>query len=113
MWDTDTSRARMPNKLAEYLASGRPVITSAVGDLLDFLADGVNAYIGKPGDERDFADNMISVLEDPKRATHIGGAGQRTCIDRLDYRFQIDALSKFFIRCIESRNEGYKVPNLG
>jgi glycosyltransferase involved in cell wall biosynthesis len=103
MWDDEKSRTRLPNKLAEYLASGRPVITSAVGDLQDFLVDDVNAYIGAPGSERDFADNMISVLQDPDRADRIGAAGQRTCIDRMDYRFQIDSLSKFFVRCIDDR----------
>ena len=103
MWDDDKSRTRMPNKLGEYLASGRPVITSAVGDLLDFLVDGDNAYIGEPGNERDFANNMISVLQDPTRATRIGAAGQRTCVNRLDCRFQIDSLSKFFVKCIEYR----------
>ncbi|MCU1338080.1 MAG: glycosyltransferase family 4 protein [Bryobacterales bacterium] len=101
MWNDDKSRTRMPNKLGEYLASGRPVITSAVGDLLDFLVDGVNAYIGEPGNERDFANHMISVLQDPLRATQIGAEGQRTCIERLDYRFQIDSVSNFFIKCIE------------
>ena len=118
MWDDDKSRTRMPNKLAEYLASGRPVIASAVGDLADFLVDGVNAYIGQPGNERDFANSMISVLQDPIRANRIGEAGQRTCIERLDYRFQIGSLSKFFIRCIEcgkkaSRSLAHRVPSTG
>jgi glycosyltransferase involved in cell wall biosynthesis len=102
LWSDDKSRTRMPNKLAEYLASGRPVITSAVGDLLDFLVDGVNAYVGQPGSERDFANNMISVVKDPAGAARIGARGQRTCLERLDYRFQIESLSKFFLGCIES-----------
>jgi glycosyltransferase involved in cell wall biosynthesis len=102
MWDDDKSRTRVPNKLAEYLASGRPVITCAVGELLDFLENGVNAYIGQPGNEREFADHMISVLKDPAKAARMGAAGQRTCIERMDYRLQIESLSDFFIRCIQA-----------
>ncbi|MCU1275614.1 MAG: hypothetical protein JWO48_3045 [Bryobacterales bacterium] len=105
LWDDERSRTRMPNKLAEYLASGRPVITCGVGDLLDFLADGVNAYLSKPGDERNFADNMMAVLRDPCRATQIGAHGQRTCIERMDYRSQIDGLAGYFINCIEGRKQ--------
>jgi len=101
LWDNDMSRARMPNKLAEYLASGRPAITCRVGDLLDFLFHGVNAYLSKPGDERDFANQMIEILRDPSRANRIGAAGQKTSIDRFDYRSQIDTLAKFFGQCIE------------
>lgn len=104
MWEDEKSRTRVPNKLAEYLGSGRPVVTSAVGDIAAFLLDGTNAYLGRPGSERDFADNMIAVLHDPARASRIGAAGQRICIDRMDYRFQSKKLSRFFIQCIEARN---------
>jgi glycosyltransferase involved in cell wall biosynthesis len=105
LWDDDRSRTRMPNKLAEYLASGRPVIASGVGDLLEFLVDGVNAYVSKPGDERNFADKMMAVLRDPSRATQIGAQGQRTCIERLDYRSQVEGLAGYFINCIEGRQQ--------
>jgi glycosyltransferase involved in cell wall biosynthesis len=101
LWDDDMSRARMPNKLAEYLASGRPAITCKVGDLLDFLIPGTNAYLARPGDEQDFANKMIEVLLDPSRADRIGAAGQRTCISRFDYRSQIETLAQFFVQCIE------------
>jgi glycosyltransferase involved in cell wall biosynthesis len=101
LWDDLTSRARMPNKLAEYLAAGRPVVASKVGDLTDFLADGVNAYLAEPASEREFADKMIAILLDPARATQIGAAGQRACIKHLDYRSQVDSLAAFFTDCIE------------
>ena len=103
MWDDDRSKARLPDKLAEYLASGRPVISSAVGDIANFLQHGVNAYLGEPGSERDFADNMRAVMDDPARAARIGAAGQRTCLERMDYRYQSKSLSEFFVNCIESR----------
>jgi glycosyltransferase involved in cell wall biosynthesis len=103
MWDNDQSKARIPNKLAEYMAAGRPVITSAVGDLAAFLQHGVNAYLGGPGSERDFADNMLAVMEDPARAARIGAAGQKTCLERLDFRYRSATLSRFFVECIENK----------
>jgi glycosyltransferase involved in cell wall biosynthesis len=103
LWDDKRSRTRLPNKLGEYLASGRPVITGKMGDLLDFLEDGVSAYIGEPGDERQFAENMIAVLRDPARAAEIGAAGQRACLKTLDYRAHTDSLAKFFTACVERR----------
>jgi len=106
MWDDDKSKARLPNKLAEYMAAGRPVITSAVGDLAAFLKQGVNAYLGAPGSERDFADNMLAVMEDPARASRIGAAGQATCLERLDFRYQSAPLARFFVECIEGMDQG-------
>jgi glycosyltransferase involved in cell wall biosynthesis/peptidoglycan/xylan/chitin deacetylase (PgdA/CDA1 family) len=99
LWDDDRSRTRLPNKLGEYLASGRPVVASKVGDLTDFLFDNVNACLAAPGDERDFADRMISVLRDPVRAKEIGLAGQQACLAHLDYRAYSRILSKFFVAC--------------
>jgi glycosyltransferase involved in cell wall biosynthesis len=102
LWDDDKSRTRIPNKLAEYLAAGRPVVTCKVGDLCDFLVDGVNAYVAEPGVEREFADRMIDILRDRAKADRIGEAGQQCCLAQLDYRAHCDDLAKFFVECIES-----------
>ncbi len=104
LWDDDRSRTRLPNKLGEYLASGRPVVAGRIGDLTDFLIDDVNACLARPGDERDFAERMISVLRDPERAREIGVAGQRACIDHLDYRAHVPGLSRFFAECASQSN---------
>ena len=98
--DDDRSRTRMPNKLGEYLASGRPVITCAVGDLTDFLTHGVNAYLARPGDEESFAGQMMHVLDDQVSANRIGKAGQKVCARHLDYRVHATALAKFFRECV-------------
>ena len=101
LWNDEKSVTRLPNKMSEYLASGRPVITSGIGDVTDYLTDNVNAYFADPGDERRFAKKMIDVLDDPSRATDIGMAGQEVCCTRLDYRAYVSALSRFFVHCIE------------
>lgn len=110
LWDDLQSRTRMPNKLGEYLASGKPVITCRVGDLADFLVDGVNACLVKPGDDGDFADKMLTILNDPQMAARIGAAGRRICEQYLDYRVHTRGLAEFFAHCREQpanlRTEG-------
>lgn len=104
-WDDDRSITRFPNKISEYLASGRPVISCCVGELAHILTDRVNAYLGEPGNEREFADRMISVLQDPDRANQIGAAGQQICFNHLDYRAHVSGLTKFFLACIAHHRE--------
>ncbi len=94
------SRTRMPNKLAEYLASGRPVVTCPIGEQADFLKQGVNAYLAEPGNEAEFADQMARVLEDPETATRVGAAGQRVCLELLDYRAHSKGLANLFSRAM-------------
>ena len=38
------SKAAFPTKLAEYLASGTPVVSTRVGEIDHYLTDGVNIY---------------------------------------------------------------------
>jgi glycosyltransferase involved in cell wall biosynthesis len=102
LWDDDRSRTRLPNKMGEYLATGRPIVTSKVGDLTDFLIDNVNAYLTDPGNEGDFAEKMMSILLDPRRADRIGAAGQQACLVHLDYRAHTGGLAKFFVDCMDA-----------
>jgi glycosyltransferase involved in cell wall biosynthesis len=104
LWNDDKSITRLPNKMGEYLASGRPVVTCNVGDLTDFLLDDINARLAEPGSERGFADSMINLLQDPNRATEMGAAGQQICFAQLDYRAHASGLATFFLQCIEHHN---------
>jgi len=108
----DRSVTRLPNKMSEYLASGRPIVTSEIGDCVDLLTDNVNAYMAKPGDERSFADKMIAVLDQPARATEIGAAGQRICLSHLDFRPYSGVLSSFFSDCINGKRNALNFPSL-
>jgi glycosyltransferase involved in cell wall biosynthesis len=96
----------MPNKVGEYLASGVPVITCRVGDLTDFLKNGLNAYVAEPGDERSFAEQMLLVMRDPVAADRIGSAGQRACATHLDYRVHASDLARFFGACMACYRQG-------
>jgi glycosyltransferase involved in cell wall biosynthesis/peptidoglycan/xylan/chitin deacetylase (PgdA/CDA1 family) len=104
MRDDDQSRTRMPNKLAEYLASGKPVVAGNIGELTGLLSDGENAFLSEPGSEQDFARAMMDALTDPVRAARIGAAGQAACKQHLDYCAHADALAHFVHRCIHQHN---------
>jgi glycosyltransferase involved in cell wall biosynthesis len=102
LFDDDRSRTRMPTKLGGYLASGTPVITCGVGDLTNLLVHERNAYVGAPGDDQAFAENMCSVLRDPETARRIGAAGRRVCEAEIHYEVHSDRLADFFSACIRS-----------
>lgn len=76
------SAAGFPNKLGEYLASGRPVIVTAVGDIPRYLVDGVSALLVPPDDNAAFARAVVRVLEDGELAERLG-AGGRAVAERL------------------------------
>lgn len=86
LFDDVQSRARFPTKLGEYLASGRPLVTSGVGDVPRYIRDGETGYVAPPGDAEAFALRVCAVLADPDRADEIGRAGRRLAEEAFDYR---------------------------
>jgi glycosyltransferase involved in cell wall biosynthesis len=77
------SRAGLPTKVAEYLASGKPVVVTAVGDLPLYLRDGVDAYLAAPGYPALFAGRLRDALLDP-RAAAVGEQGRATAREKFD-----------------------------
>jgi len=77
------SQAGLPTKVAEYLASGRPAVVTAVGDLPRYLRDGVDAYLVAPGDPTLFSARLRDALADP-HADAVGRQGRRTAAEKFD-----------------------------
>jgi glycosyltransferase involved in cell wall biosynthesis len=96
MKDEPRSLARCPTKLGEYLASGRPVVATGIGELGLLLSDGKNAFLTEPGNVRSFADAVLTVLRDPEHACAVGRDGRAFAEQVLDYRRYSGPLCEFF-----------------
>ena len=80
------SQAGLPTKVGEYLATGRPVVVTAVGDLPLYLRDGVDAYLAPPDDVPAFAERLRYALSHQDEATAVGRRGRETARERFDPR---------------------------
>jgi glycosyltransferase involved in cell wall biosynthesis len=76
------SAFRSPLKLYEYMAMGRPVISSAVPDAQAALVEGVSGFLFPPGD----VDGLVRAL----RAAHAA----RDCLDVMGDRARRDAIAR-------------------
>ncbi|MFA4965612.1 MAG: glycosyltransferase [Thermoleophilia bacterium] len=90
------STAGLPNKLGEYLASGRPVVVNANGDIPRYLHDGVSAYLVDPGDPAAFTARLRYVLEHRDEAAAVGERGREVAVREFDYRRHGERLAGFF-----------------
>jgi glycosyltransferase involved in cell wall biosynthesis len=79
-----SSSAAFPTKLGEYLATGKPVIVTATGDIPLYLKDGESAYLVQPGDVKALADRIQEVVTHYETALQIGKAGQRVAAQYFD-----------------------------
>lgn len=72
-------------KLGEYLAAGKPVIITRVGEAMNWLRDGETAYVVEPGDCQLLADAIVEAFADDAKRARIAAAGRELCRQRFDY----------------------------
>jgi glycosyltransferase involved in cell wall biosynthesis len=89
------STAGFATKLAEYLATGRPVVVTATGDVPLFLRDGWDAFLVPPDDTRAFAARLAAVFADPIGANVVGSRGRDTAREKFDPDFHCRRLAAF------------------
>lgn len=93
------SCATMPCKVGEYLCTGVPVVVTGLGEINNYLTDGVNAYISAPDSAELFAQKMDEALSDSRenRIT-ITENGHQTAIKY----FSADSQAETLMNILES-----------
>ncbi len=84
-----------PTKVAEYLATGKPIITTAYGDLKNCLRDGVNAFIVENSDYRAFANKILEVLDNYDKAIEVGQKGKEFAVNNFNPEKQTKMIIDF------------------
>jgi glycosyltransferase involved in cell wall biosynthesis len=90
------SIARFPTKIGEYLASGRPVVTSCVGEIPLFFRDGYNACVAMPGNPASFGARILRLIAEPDWASALGRKGWETARQHFHYSVHGARLLAFF-----------------
>ncbi len=92
---TIQAQGNFPTKIGEYLATGNPIVTTKVGEINEYLRDGINAYLAKPGDSADFAKKIEEALVNGERSMQIGLEGQKLAQKEFNYLYQGKKLAEF------------------
>jgi glycosyltransferase involved in cell wall biosynthesis len=82
----------------EALASGRPVVASLTGGIVDWLQDGVTGLGVQPGDPRALADALNELLADPARQSAMGAAGREMVAARFSAEQHLRGLLRAYER---------------
>jgi glycosyltransferase involved in cell wall biosynthesis len=69
-------RARFPYKIAEYTATGNPIITTNYGEVKNYFKDGKTAYIAEDYDPTKYSQKMEFVIQNPDLASQVGLNGK-------------------------------------
>lgn len=92
-----------PTKLGEYLATGKPVCVTKVGEIEHYLEDRVSAFLAEPGSISSFANSLKAALTDNK-SKEIGLLGKEVAYKHFDKIKQTEKLYKYL-------DEGFYIDN--
>jgi glycosyltransferase involved in cell wall biosynthesis len=76
----------VPSKIFESLASERPILLSAAGEVATIVSQSSAGCVVEPGDASQLCDAMISLLEDPEAADRAGKRGRAYVAEHFDRR---------------------------
>lgn len=93
----------LPLTVIEALATGKPMVASAVDGVLDMVSDGVTGLLVPPGDSAALAKGILSLLDDPDMARRLGDSGRAAMLERFDIRHQIEATVRVYEDCLRQR----------
>jgi len=94
--DRAANRGRLPNKLLDYLAAGRPTVASPVGDIKTIMEEHA---VGLLAGENDFAQAIASLLSSPETRAELGHNARRVAEEVFNWDRLIDRLESFY-RCL-------------
>jgi glycosyltransferase involved in cell wall biosynthesis len=75
-----------PTKLFEYMAMGKPIIASGVGQIAEVLHDNVNAVLMKHRDHEDLAQKILTLAADPDFGRKLGAAARRDAVTKFSWQ---------------------------
>jgi glycosyltransferase involved in cell wall biosynthesis len=104
-----------PNAVLEAMASGLPVVATAVGGLLELIETGHNGMLVPVGDSLSLARTIAALIEDPVRAAALGAEARRTITSRYSFDRMVASFERLYLQHFEERHadsvgEGRKAP---
>lgn len=70
--DVITDWARWPIRFGDHLASGRPTVTTAIGEVARVMREGSCGLLAKPNDWEDFSDKILQLIRSPQLCEEMG-----------------------------------------
>ena len=90
--DTLINRAKCSIKVLEYMTMGKAIVTTRVGQNLEYLEHGQSGILAAPGDVHAFAGALLHLLENPDLARRLGENAARRIREQFTWSHHVDTV---------------------
>ncbi|MHB9302322.1 glycosyltransferase [Thermofilum pendens] len=78
--------------VTEAMASGKPVVGTRVGGIVDQIIDGYNGFLVPPRDPKAIAEKILWLIDNPDEAKRMGMNGRRLAEEKFDIEKRIEKI---------------------
>lgn len=96
LWNDERSKSRFPTKMGLYVAAGRPIVSSPIGEIANYLQDGHSALFAPVDDEMAWADCINRLVKDEALCERTARKARSDVLPRVEYRDVGPSLRGFF-----------------
>jgi glycosyltransferase involved in cell wall biosynthesis len=101
--DTLINRAKCAGKVVAAMAMGKAVITSRVGENMAYIEHGRSGLLTEPGDSKDLAQALLTVLMDRSMANALGHNAQERIWARFDWDARMSVVERAYQMAMRQR----------
>ena len=95
------------NSILEYMAAGRPVVSTDVGGAREAIVHGETGYLVPPGDHEALAGHISSLLLSPEQARAMGERGRRRVSEKFSSLKQLQNVESLYNELLKLSNPGW------
>lgn len=96
-----------PLKLCEYMACGKPVVTSAISGL-EIVESSTSGILVAPGDHRELASAILKLLRTPELRKKMGENGRKYVVENRSWESVARKLGEVFQQAVQERRGKHK-----
>jgi len=94
--DTLINRSKCADKVVAAMALGKVVVTSRLGQNLEYIEDGRSGVLTEPGDVDDLARGLLAALSDRGWAAELGRNARQRIWDRFDWEARVGEVERAY-----------------
>ena len=84
------------NSILEYMAAGRPVVSTDVGGAREAIVHGETGYLTPAGDHEQIAEHIIYLLSQPEESRLMGERGRRVINEKFSSQKQLQNIENLY-----------------